>query len=172
MQMETLYVFSRRYTMTGDVSDTGAGFVTSGAPKGYVDESAVSRMFKKAGFSDVRLNQTGIPTHIRKFFKVDPGDHDGAKEIHLTLSSIGYYRVETAQGNLGLLVTRYPLLDLYDTPVSLHDMAPELAEEVGPDFPSLVLLTGEMAQLVRLRGLLERQRGSDTDIRNDSGGVL
>lgn len=120
--------------------------------------NGMKKVFEEVGFEDVRITRMPFPDHLRTWAAKDLNE---GESVDNAAEGSPYYAVQTQQGSFGIWNAAYPVIDLHDSGVALHDFVPELATEIPIDFPPFVGITGEPEQFMRLLILMMKQKARD-----------
>src|SRR3989344_8536470 len=119
-----------------------------------------TRLFIRAGFLGVHVARMTPPESFLGAYRAYT-EFVRAKYDEGIIKKYPYYRVETAQGILGVYIPDYPELDLTSTGLSLKDVRPHVATRM-PDWLADVFVIVQIAgsrQLMDVRELMESKSG-------------
>jgi hypothetical protein len=82
------------------------------------DISNVRHILEQCGFGDVHVYKVDVPFYVREWLA-----KDGGPELASDVKELEYFRISTAQGSFGILIGKYPAIDLKNTRVSFKELS-------------------------------------------------
>lgn len=92
------------------------------------DPAAFTEILTAFGFTDVAVAKVPLPPHLLTAIEADGED---AEEIADAQAAMSYLKATTAQGEFGIFLAAYPVIDLTGSGVSFQELTGQAAPEAG-----------------------------------------